>query len=464
VTSERLRIGVVPAHEHRARARLWAALEAAYAVRFEAREPGQWRDLDALVELGPSAQSPPAALARLHALGEETPSSKRRSVALSGAAALARPLRGAHLSDDHAVAFEDHSRRAGETILATLDGSPAWVRQSGPRPRHRVACAPAELQQGEAMRERLQAGRNLALLAIIQFLRDLDPRSRDRPLQAAFVIDDPNLHWPSYGHIRYAKLLGHAREHGYHVAIAMTPLDGWLAHPGAVRVFSAGARHLSICIHGNDHDGPELARGDSWSANLALANQALRRSAAFERRTGLTVDRVMVPPHERITESAAHALRVSGFQAICTTRPYPWLAVSSDVSWLQGPPEVSALSGWKAREIVAAGVPMLLRTDFFYPREDHVLRAFLGQPMILYGHHDLLADGLDVLAQAAQELNGLGDVQWTSLGGIAQAYTSCNPAAQTLDEPDPVAVPALRLRPVLRRLLSEGRDRLQAIG
>jgi hypothetical protein len=464
VTSERLRVGVIPAHEHRARPRLWAALEATHAVRFEAREPGEWRDLDALVELGPSTQGLSVGLPRLHALGEEAPGGPRRSVALSRSAVLSRSLRGAQLSDAHAVAFADPSLRTGEEMLATLDGSAAWVREHGPLQRHRVACAPAELQDGEAMRERLQTGRNLALLALVQFLRDLDPHFRQGPLRAAFVIDDPNLHWPSYGHIRYAELLRHAREHGYHVAIAMTPLDGWLAHPRAVRVFGEGARHLSICVHGNDHDGPELARADSWRANLALANQALSRSAAFERRTGLTVERVMVPPHERITESAAQALRVSGFQAICTTRPYPWLAVSSDVSWLQGPPQVSALSGWRPAEIVADGVPMLLRTDFFYPREDHVLRAFLGQPMILYGHHDLLADGLDVLAQATHELDGLGDVHWSSLGEIARACTTPQPAKQALEESARIAAPPLRLRPVLRRLLSEGRDRLQAIG
>jgi hypothetical protein len=408
--------------------------------------------------------APPDALPRLHALGEEAADGPSRQVALSRSTVLSRPLRGARLSDARAVAFADPSLHAGEQVLATLDGAPAWMHEQGPRLRRRVACAPAELQQGEALRERLQAGRNLALLALIHFLRDLDPVPRRDSLRAAFVIDDPNLHWPSYGHIRYAQLLAHAREHGYHVAIAMTPLDGWLAHPRAVRVFGEGRSHLSICIHGNDHDGPELGRAGSWSANLAMADQALRRSLAFERRTGLSVERVMVPPHERLTESAAHALRVSGFEAICTTRPYPWLAASSDVSWLQGPPEVSALSGWGFEGMVAAGLPMLLRTDFLYPREDHVLRAFLGQPTILYGHHDLLADGLDVLAQATHELNALGDVRWTSLGEIARACTVPDATTQTLDQCDRASAPPLRLRPVLRRLLSEGRDRLQAIG
>lgn len=378
---------------------------------------------------------------------------------------LARPLRGAHLSDTHAIAFENETTpRSGELVLATLEGAPAWLLERDQASHHRVACAPTELDDGEAMRERLQAGRCLALLALTQFLHDLDPSRRQPRPHAAFVLDDPNLHWPSYGHVRYAELLRHAREYGYHLAIAMAPLDGWLAHPRAVRAFREGSRHLSICIHGNDHDGPELGRADSLSGDLARASQALGRSVAFARRTGLTVERVMVPPHERITESAALALAVCGFQGICTTRPYPWVAANPSVSWLQGPPDVGALSGWAPAEIVAGGLPMLLRTDFRYPREDHVLRAFLGQPMILYGHHDLLAEGLEVLELATRELDALGDVRWSSLGEIAREFTESSPGIGTSHEFGHVHTPPLRLRPVLRRLLSEGRDRLQAIG
>jgi hypothetical protein len=280
---------------------------------------------------------------------------------------------------------------------------------------------------------------------------------------ACFVIDDPNLHWPSYGHIRYDRLLQDARECGYHLSIAMTPLDGWLAHPGAVRVFREGSPNLSICIHGNDHYGPELSRHASFPENLALARQALERSRSFERRTGLPVDRVMVPPHERISETAAEALRAAGFEGICTTRPYPWIATSSGVSWLRGPVDAGALSGWGPCELVAGGVPMLLRTDFVYPREDHVIRAFLGQPSILYGHHDLLADGLGVLGQAAEEISRLGRVRWSSLAEIARDLA---PATQASSQPPAVedpSLPRLRVRPMLRRIASEGRDRLQAI-
>jgi hypothetical protein len=470
VSVKRVRVGIFPARELAARARLWTALEATHAVRFVARDASDWSDLEAIVQLGPTAQPSPAGVPRLSMLGEEGARGAPRRLELADDPTLARPLRGAQLSDAWAAPSERAVDPAdGDVVLARLGGAPAWVLAPGPAAHHRVVCAPVELEQGEALRERLQAGRCLALLALVQFLRNLDSHSEPARPRAAFVIDDPNLHWPSYGHIRYAELLRHARDHGYHLAIAMTPLDGWLAHPRAVRVFREGAEHLSICIHGNDHDGPELGRDDSWPENLARASQALGRSAAFAKRTGLTVERVMVPPHERLSEAAAQALAVCGFQAICTTRPYPWIAASSDVSWLQGPPGAATLSGWSPVELVAGGLPMLLRTDFRYPREDHVLRAFLGQPTILYGHHDLLADGMDVLEQATRELNRLGDVQWSSLGEIAR--TAVRPSAAPSDvqpsdvhQTEQIATSPTRLRPVLRRLLSEGRDRLQAIG
>ncbi len=460
---ERQVIGISPAREHRRRPRLFSALEAAYPVRFVGRDQDAWRDLDGAILIG-DEPAPPIGIPWLRMTGGESPAQgKRVTLALADSDALAPPLRTARLSDGF-VAVPVQEPGDGE-VLGRLDGHPAWVAPAGAGldARH-VTCAPAELGEHEVLRERLQAGRCLALLALAHFLGDLLGVRRDAATHACFVIDDPNLHWPSYGHIHYGRLLADARERGYHVSIAMTPLDGWLAHPGAVRLFSEGAEQLSICIHGNDHYGPELSRHESVAENLALARQALSRSRSFERRTGLSVDRVMVPPHERISESAALALRAAGFEGICTTRPYPWVATSSEVSWLRGPVEAGAMSGWGPCEIVAGGVPMLLRTDFVYPREDHVIRAFLGQPSILYGHHDLLADGLEVLGQAAQEINGLGEVRWSSLAGIARSVAPALDGGSDPDADQDPGLPRLRVRPMLRRIASEGRDRLQAIG
>ncbi len=329
-------------------------------------------------------------------------------------------------------------------------------------------CIPDELAEGEALRERLRPGRHGALLGLARFLAELTAHLRPAPapLRAAFVIDDPNLRRRRYGHIDYAELLEHARAHGYHVAIAMVPLDGRLARRdgAATRLFRAGREHLSLCVHGNDHHGPELGRPTRDADALALVGQALRRTAAFEGRTGLTVDRVMVPPHERLSEPVARALRAYGFAGVCTTRPYPWVANTPERHWLARPPAAGPLAAWGPVDLVAGGLPVLLRAEFDHPREDLALRAFLGQPLILYGHHDLLAEGPDALAQAAAEINRLGDVRWSPLGTIAHALAPARPAAANLPEPDALPVrPRRRLSPVLRRLASEGRDRLGAL-
>jgi hypothetical protein len=523
MADEPLRIGVLPATEHARRARLWSALQDAYPVRFEGRAAGAVRELDGIVALEPAAVTGVSgeAIPSLLAYGEELrtgPASVERDqrgplrpearrsegrpetagvLALARDAALARPLQGANLNDAHAVALRQcPGDERGVRVLATLDGAPAWVLTDDGAPRHRVGCAPTELGEGEALRERLRPGRCLSLLALAQFLEHLTDAARGEPsrgrspLQAAFLIDDPNLHRPSYGHLRYRELLGHARAHGYHLTVAMVPLDGWFADPRVARMFREGARHLSVCVHGNEHEGPELARPSSTAQGLALGAQALRRMAAFQRRTGVAVDRVMVPPHEQISEPMARALGACGFEALCTTRPYPWMATSPQMPWLTRPPDAGPLAGWRPADVVAGGLPVLLRADFtLHPREDLVLRAFLGQPLILYGHHELLRHGPAPFADAAAAIGALGEVRWHSLAQIARALTATStagdpPAAE--DTParggapaaddaianggapaiEPLAAipaPPRRLRPILRRVAAESEVRVRTM-
>jgi hypothetical protein len=453
-----LRVGILPARALTQRARLLAAVAAAEPVRFVAAGEA----VDAVVVFGPCDEQPPAGVPVLIAAGDESSAQAPRAVALADALEL--PLRGARLSDRHAPPLPAALLGDAPTVLARVDGAPAWVRAGE---REIVSCGPDELGPDEALRERLAPGRCLALLALVHFLRARSGERRPTPLRAAFVVDDPNLRWPTYGHLRYRELLAHAREHRYHLAVAMVPLDAWLTHRGTVRLFREGAAQLSVCVHGNDHDGPELGRPRDDAEGIVLAAQALARMAAFEHRTGVAVSRVMVPPHERVSEPAARALLACGYQAICTTRPYPWVTTSEDMPWLARPADVGPTAAWRTVDVVAGGLPLLLRSSFEHPREDLVLRAFLGQPLILYGHHDAFAGGLDVLAEAAADVNRLGDVRWQSLGAIASGAT----AALNGSGPPAVHRPAAgaghslrpRLRPLARRLASEGRDRGRAL-
>lgn len=414
-TTSRAEVGVYPAVELTGRRRLLDALESAYPVRFVEHQAVSAAELEGLIVFGDElpAELPPGTPTL------QMPAEERRATptALRLGAMLEPPLRGASLSDSFVGVLGDVPG-SPLAVLAAANGRPVWVEDTPGR--LRVAGTPAELEPEEPLRMRLVPGRCLGLLSIVHLLRRVlgDRHADAGPLRAAFVFDDPNLHWPSYGHMHFRRLAAHAREHAYHAVIAMVPLDGWFAHSGVVRTFAEHRGELSICVHGDDHHGAELGRIADEQAGVAVAARALKRSAAFGSRTGLAVDHVMVPPHEELSEFAARGLLAADYEAVCVSRPYPWIR---PIAPFAAPAGRGALSGWGARELIDGGLPVLLRAGFNAPLEDLVLRAYLGQPLILYGHHDLLADGLEPLARASAAINVLGDICWGGLASIARA-------------------------------------------
>ena len=426
------RIAVFPGSQRSARAGLFAALEAIAPVRFE---PGRrdGRGYDAAVAFPGAASRVPAGVPVLVTLDEEgaagplpllgTPAIGTGPQLTLGGRRLDRALRGAALRDATVLAREALTVEAGEEVLAARDGMPVWVCAEGPHGRcHRVAVAAAELADGEALRDRLRDGRFLAVAALVSFVREVcGPEGFGAPrLSACFLFDDPNLHWTTYGYLRYAELLREADAHGYHVAMATIPIDGWLAHPGAVRMFRTRPDRLSLVVHGNNHQRLELARELPAAAAHAMLVQALRRVAAFERRTAVPVARIMVAPHGVCSREVARALVPAGFDALCISRPYPWLARRGR-PWLTRPPGSSSLTGWQPGEVIENGLPVLLRRGIGDPPADLALRAFLRQPLIIQAHHDDMRGGLDRLGEVAGLVNRLGDVRWCSLAEIAGA-------------------------------------------
>jgi hypothetical protein len=461
-------VGVFPASAHHRFPRLFAALELAYPVRFEGRQKGELGGLEGVVEIGGGDQAEAAAalgVPSLRLLAPEPGDAEGRAeLELAADPQLDRCLHGARLPDERIGGCLGETEQAPEraTVLASCGGASVWTRRGGLQT---ALLSPRELEPTEALRERLCGHRSAALLPLVHFLRELtaDEIPQAPPLRASFLFDDPNLHWPTYGFVDLPALGEHARLNGYHAALATVPLDGWFAHPRALRALQRSDGGLSLLIHGNDHYGGELGRPQTPSEALALAAQALRRVAAFERRTGVKIDRVMVPPHERCSQATVGALRRCGFEALTVTQPYPWLGDGAR-SWLEHPPEAGPLVGWHPVDH-AEGLPILLRHPIAgRSLPEMALRAFLGQPLILYGHQNDLDEGLDVLATAAADVERLGPAHWCSLGEIATAARETTPVsgAPAADAVDPDLVPPPRRRPlaVPRRLLSEGRDRL----
>jgi hypothetical protein len=414
-------VGVHPASELRARSRLFSALAQAFPVRFEPVEPGVAAP-DAVVAFG---EGPPGDLAdggpaKRFLATAASGRARRCTVRFGAAPALDGRLRGRSLVET-GVAEPSVSPRGRDVVLAAIDDAPVWLRRSGPNGvTDVVGCAPEELADGEPLRDRLEGGRFLGLLPLVHFLREIcsDSMWQTQPPRVSFVVDDPNLHWPSYGYLRYPELVRHARAHLYHVAMAMVPADGWYADARSVRLFRENGDVLSLCVHGNDHRRHELGRPETRDEAQRVVAQAVRRIAAFRRRTGLAVSPVMVPPHESCSAESMGVMLELGFEAATFTRPYPWMPFGPSDSPYSTPVPGHVLSGWAPAELMPDGFPVLVRREFT-AHDDIVLRSFLDQPVVLYGHVSDFAEGLDALEAAAAVVNSLPGTRWGSLVELA---------------------------------------------
>jgi hypothetical protein len=411
-TEVRRRVGVSPEHAIATRSRLLASLQELYPVAFEPRAPGDLEGLDGMLHLE-SADLPASSVRALAISPARDGAASAGLVEFASSELVERPLRGRGLLEKAVCALVGASFQPGDTALATIAREPVWWRRAGPGPGVDVsAFALRELGEDETLRDHLRPGRFMGLVPLLHFLRDVceERRWREQPLRASFVIDDPNLHWPSYGFLNYFDLVSHATAHGYHVGLAMVPLDGWLVNRRAASLLRANGASLSLLVHGNDHTARELGELSDERAAVRALGQALRRVASFERRSGVAVGRVMAPPHGACAEPALAAMFRLGFDAACISRPRPWR---------DRLPPLSSLEGWHPAEMVAGGIPVLPRHHLDASREELVFRALLRQPLILYGHHWDFAQGLDAFAQATTEINSLGDVRWGPLDWIA---------------------------------------------
>jgi hypothetical protein len=351
-----------------------------------------------------------AAVGDRHAIPPQN-NSPSSTVALADDGRLARPLRKRSIAEQARTGELTLTPHSDRDMLARVEERAVWW-ESGDDLLHCSLYPLAELGGGQTLRDHLCPGSFMGLLPLLHFLGQLlgDRGWKLPPPRAAFVIDDPNLHWPSYGFLKYPQLAEHASRHGYHLAFATVPLDGWRVDARAVASIREHPRALSLLIHGNDHVARELAGLDSDQSAEAAMAQALRRIATLEHASGLSVARVMAPPHGVCSEAALRAMFRLGFEGACISRPYPWR---------DGLPAPSPLAGWHPAELVAGGIPVAPRQALTVPREDLAFRALLGQPLILHGHHADFADGLGLLEQAAADINDLGEVRWGALDGVA---------------------------------------------
>lgn len=409
----RASVAVQPGHALAERPRLFDTLEAAFPVSFVSVE-GAGADAAAVIVFDEGDEPlEPDELSRwgkpVFAIGAGARRGAAQAVVLADSPLVDRRVRGLSLPDrldGPAIDSLDYSTQ----VLAEAPSGPAWTVSEGEAPVHRARSSLPELGAEEILRD-LFVDRALALVALVHFLRSVSEGDSfaQPPLRAALLFDDPNLRWRTYGFIDYRRLLEQAKAHGYHASMAMVPLDGRLQHRPTVDLFRRNPEHLSLVVHGNNHLSQELMRSSDEPSALALAAQAIRRAERFELRYGLRVDRVMTPPHGMCSASTARALSMVGFDGLCAIHPLPWS---------ERPPANRPLAGWDPAEFAEA-CAVIPRLHFYCTDADIGLRAFLGHPLVFYGHHEDLAEGLDPLAEIAARVHRIGEAQWCSLGEIA---------------------------------------------
>jgi hypothetical protein len=326
------------------------------------------------------------------------------------------PFRGRSLRTKAAAQPDAFRLNPDERPLAYCDLGPVWAlsEREGAK-QFRSAFALPVLPADGSLKDVLNGQRFLEMLPLVHWLREICASSLEGslPLRACFIFDDPNLHWPRYGFVDYQQLATQAEKENYHVSFATIPLDTWFTHRGTAKIFRNQHHRLSLLVHGNNHTKRELARPYAEAERIFLLKQATQRIERLERRSGLAVSRVMVPPHGACSEEMLAALPVCGFEAACISHG-SLRAHNRARSWTK-------TLGFLPSELIR-GCPVLPRWGVSGDLKNTILlAAFLKQAIILRGHHQDLKDGPELLDDLARFINGLGSVAWLNMTDMARS-------------------------------------------
>ena len=326
------------------------------------------------------------------------------------------PFRGRALETSVSRGIKPLTCMAGEQVLASIAAGPIWTfRWLNGRKYFRSALPLEEIPEDGIFAQVFNGGVFLSNLPLLHLLSQLPSRAGEMspPLRAAFMFDDPNLHWTSYGFVSYLDVLKCAELENFHVGFATIPLDTWFTHKSAASLFRESANRLSLLVHGNNHTRHELAKPYSAHDRGALLDQAQRRIRRLERQGAISVSRVMVPPHGACSAEMLASLPGAGFDAAC---------ISAGSLLTHNPAEPwTALLGFRPAERIR-GCPVLPRWPFTDGTESELLvAAYLGRPMIVRGHHGDLREGLEPMIGAARFMNGLGAVHWGNISDLARS-------------------------------------------
>ncbi len=347
------------------------------------------------------------------------------------------PFRGRSLSTKVVAMPRKLDAAHDEKVLAETHEGPIWVMSLRNDVKHyRTSMVLPVIPDGGILRDVLQGDRFLELLPLIHWLRGIcnDARYEGPALRACFMFDDPNLHWPSYGHVDFREVALGAAKENYHVSFATVPLDNWFTHQPTAKLFRKHARHISLLVHGNNHTHQELAQNYAPAESNFLLRQAIGRIEKLERVAGVEVSRVMAAPHGACSENMLEQLPKRGFES-ATISHGSLRAHNKGKAWTRS-------LGFAPSEWIH-DCPVLPRWRLAAGAQNTILlAAYLHQAIILVGHHGDLKDGIGLMDQLAGFINGLGPVQWLNMADLSRAnYRSWTEGG------------IMRLQPFGRRLL-----------
>lgn len=325
------------------------------------------------------------------------------------------PFRGRALSSKVAAGFVPLKLAAGEAALASINGQVVWVLRKTDRVCHCRSSFPLpRIPEGGNFQNLFNGDRFLELLPLVHWLRELcgENEYQGLPLRAQFMFDDPNLHWPSYGHVNYREIAARAEKANYHVSFATVPLDNWFTHQPTAKIFRENARRLSLLVHGNNHVHQELLQNYTPEDRVFLLRQSLQRIEQLEAAAKVGVSRVMAAPHGACSEEMLAELPKCGF-AGATISHGSLRAHNRSRPWIKS-------LGYRPAEIIKGCAVMPRWRLASNAHNTILLAAYLRQPIILVGHHGDLKGGLELLDGLAGFINSLGTVAWLDTAELAE--------------------------------------------
>ena len=273
--------------------------------------------------------------------------------------------------------------------------------------------------------------------------------------RAVMMIDDPPL-WMNYGFLNFERLLALADELDFHASVAFIPHNYRRSAAAVVDLVRARPDRISLCYHGNDHTEAEFGATEPETLGSIIAS-AQRRIAAFEAETRIMVEPVMVFPQGVFSAQALTALAVTGFRGAMSSDARPTPGAGANV------PPVTLAERVRPCLLRFDGAPLFLRLDCDeVAPQDIACRAFLGQPILIFGHHDLLRDGSRLAFLVGWINRRVDGVIWCSAqSAMEPSHSWRRDAAGETMTPAGAAAPlglAWTVRAYGRRRLSEMRD------